>query len=245
MAGLVVLNQVGRFANGCCRLYSTKMDYVFCYYRPNNKFPAHVFGGAARNIGNPKICSTDNFAYYHHTKAPEENVALPDNWQLEPARDEDLNDLNSFYDNRSSGLMMQALHLEPGQTECVELVDTYRRIGLKRDRHIFSMRYRDRLCAVFVVNQADLGLNMSDLTNSVTIFVLNDTYLTKELLHSATEAMTHYYQQDDIPILLYPQQAAARLELKSEKTYCLWMYNTNNLDYYFRYLKRFLKFIRL
>ena len=53
-AGLIVLDQIGRMINDSHRLYSLHMDYMICYYRPENKFPSRVFGGAARNIGDPK-----------------------------------------------------------------------------------------------------------------------------------------------------------------------------------------------
>ena len=45
--GLSVMNQIGRFINDSHRLYSTKMDFVFCYFRQDNKFPNRVFGGAS------------------------------------------------------------------------------------------------------------------------------------------------------------------------------------------------------
>jgi len=65
-AGLMVLNQIGNFNTNSHRLYSTHMDFVMCYYRPENKFPNRVFGGACRNIKNVKICSEDIFAYFHY-----------------------------------------------------------------------------------------------------------------------------------------------------------------------------------
>ena len=65
-AGLIVLNQIGNFTYDSYRLYSLHMDFLMCYYRPENKFPNRVFGGAARRINNPKGCSLDTFAYFHH-----------------------------------------------------------------------------------------------------------------------------------------------------------------------------------
>ena len=52
-AGLIVLDQIGRMINDSHRLYSLHMDYMMCYFRPDNKFPNRVFGGAARNINDP------------------------------------------------------------------------------------------------------------------------------------------------------------------------------------------------
>ena len=242
--GLMVLNQVGRFINDSHRLHSMKMEYVYCYYRPDNKFPSHVFGGAARNVRNPRICSLDTFAYFHQRNGSHSKADLPSAWQLEPAQRADLHDLQTYYEDNSGGLMLSALHLDPDKIDCSNLAEEYHAIGLKRDRHIFALRHREKLSAVIVVNIADLGLNMSDLTNSVKFIVVNGRHLTSDLVMMAVNAVTHYFEHHEIPVLLYPQQTADQLGMDYEKSYCLWAYHTQNLDPYFRFLKRLLKFIQ-
>jgi hypothetical protein len=242
--GLIVLNQVGRFFNESHRLGAMKMDYAFCYYRPENKFPSQVFGGAARNIKRPKICSVDLFAYFHHCKTDEHRSDLPNNWAIEAVSMEDLHDLRTFYESLSGGVMLEALHLSPERIDCSGLAATYRQMGLKRDRHLFALRYRGKLRAVIMVNLADLGLNMSDLTNSITFIVVNGRHLTCDMVQTAVGYLSHFYETDKVPVLLYPEPAARQMSIEAEKHYCLWAYNTQNLDYYFRFLKRLLKFIQ-
>lgn len=244
--GLMVLNQVSRFINDSHRLNSMKMDYVFCYYRPDNKFPNHVFGGTARNIRNPEICSVDNFAYFHFRSTKSgSNAELPRNWQLAPANEENLIDLETFYANHSGGLMLRSLQLIPDQLDINELASAYHKIGLKRDRQIFALNHRGKMCAMVMINVSDLGLNMSDLTNSVQIFVVNDQFITHEIIYTAISIASKHLEIDDIPVLYYPRNAATKAGLDYEKSYCLWVYDTHkNLDHYFRFLKRLLKFIR-
>ncbi|MGD9008555.1 MAG: hypothetical protein PVG41_11570 [Desulfobacteraceae bacterium] len=243
--GLMVLNQVGRFINDSYRLNSMNMDYVFCYFRPENKFPSHIFGGTARNINNPKICSTDLFAYFHHKPTKGNLTELPAAWQLAPASEEDLLDLKTDYDNRSGGLMLHGLHLLPGQIDTTKLAQSYRRLGLKRDRHLFALRHREKLCAIVVVNVADLGLNMSDLTSSVKLFVVHGKQLTHEVVDITINAVSGYFELEDVPVLLYPREAADYSGIDYEKSYCLWVYDTHrNIDHYYRFLKRLLKFIQ-
>ena len=62
-AGLVVLDQIGRFSYDAYRLFSMHMNYLICYYRPDNKFPSRVFGGLAEHINNSRGCSLDTFAF--------------------------------------------------------------------------------------------------------------------------------------------------------------------------------------
>jgi hypothetical protein len=241
--GLAVLGQVGRFINDSHRLFSMHMDYVFCYFRPDNKFPNHVFGGAARNIKNPQICSLDHFAYLHHTFRQDAPAELPANWTFSPIEDNDLEDLRVFYEVQCGGLMLHALHLSPGRTDCSNLIESYRKIGLTRDRQLFALRHRGRTCAVIMANLADLGLNMSDLTNSIKIFTLDTRYLTAEIMRIVMNRLSHLFGNEEIPVLLYPREAATQMGINFEKTYCLWVLSMQNQDPYFRFLKRLLKFI--
>lgn len=96
-----------------------------------------------------------------------------------------------------------------------------------------------------VVNVADLGLNMSDLTNSVNLYVTNSTHLTHELIQTVIASVSHYLALRDIPVLIYPREAATKAGIDFHKSYCLWVLSTHrNTDYYFRFLKRLLKFIK-
>lgn len=243
--GLMVLNQISRFISDSYRLASMNLDYIFCFFRPENKFPNHVFGGTARNIKNPQICSLDTLAYLHHTPAEIESAELPKNWQLIPANKDDLLDLQTFYDNHSGGLMLRCLHLQPEQADASQLKSAYHRIGLKRDRHILALSHRDRLVAVVAVDVADLGLNMSDLTSSVKIIVVNGKQLTHEVIKAAIASVSHYLELQEIPVLLYPREVANRVGIDYEKSYCMWVFDLHrDVDNYYQFLQRLIKFVK-
>ncbi|MDA8138073.1 MAG: hypothetical protein M0036_05400 [Desulfobacteraceae bacterium] len=245
--GLTVLNQSGRFIHESHRLHTMKMDYVMCYFRPENKFPSHVFGGATRNINDPAICSVDTFAYFHHRvnkTNPPGNDHLPDHWELDKVTHEDLLNLQTFYEKRAGGLMLKGLHLSPERFDCSSMIEAYQDIGLKRERHLFALRYRAKLCAVVMANVSELGLNMSDLTNAVTFIAVDGNILTPEVYTTVIHHIAHLYETEEIPILLYPLQEASHIGINAEKSYALWVYDTHDIDPYFRYLKRLLKFIQ-
>ena len=202
--GLMVLNQVGRFINDSYRIYSMKMDYIFCYFRPQNKFPSHVFGGTARHINDSQICSLDDFAYLH-LPMEEGPPPLPGHWKIEPTVQADLLDLQTFYDNISGGLMLRGLHLHPDQVDIGGLQREYARIGLHRDRRLFTLRHREKTCAVIVVDIADLGLNMSDLTNSIKFIVSDGKYLTQEVFRAALAWVVKQTETRHAPVMVFPQ----------------------------------------
>ena len=80
---------IGRFINDSHNLYSAHMHYVFCYFRPDNKFPNRIFGGLARELKDPAGCSLDTFAYFHYQRPVQNQGDLPASWELTPAQPED------------------------------------------------------------------------------------------------------------------------------------------------------------
>jgi hypothetical protein len=89
-AGVAVLKQVGRYINDFHSLRSTRMNYVLCYYRDDNKFPSRVFGGCVTALKNPKSCSLDSFAYYKFIKGI--SPVMRESIELEKSQPEDIGD---------------------------------------------------------------------------------------------------------------------------------------------------------
>jgi hypothetical protein len=244
-AGLVVLEQVVRFINDSHRLYSMHMNHVLCYFRPDNKFPNQVFGGAARHINDRSVCSVDSMAYLHFDKQGRRPDALPAAWSLTAAQPLDLSQLRSSYDADGGGLMMTALELGPGQHDGVAaLCETYRQIGFRRRRQLYSLKHEGCLKAVIMLNQADLGLNMSDLTNCMTVFVVDADTLDRETLEAALATLADAFEGDQVPVLLHPHRYAAHRGFACEKQYSLWALKLNDTDRFYDYIAKLLKFAR-
>lgn len=242
-AGLIVLDQVGRLGNASHHLLSLHMDYLMCYYRPENKFPSRVFGGAARSINDPNGCSIDTFAYFHHQKNASPPRDLPPSWQLCDTHTHDIQELESFYRHISGGIMTEALDLKPERLNIDSLAQEYTGLGLKRGRQLYALRENGRLRAVVMVNIADLGLNLSDLTNCIQIFVLDGNNLPKDIFYSTISKAAETMPQDEVPVLLFPAVYADDQYIDYEKHYNLWAINLQFTDPYFKYLNRLLRFV--
>ncbi len=242
-AGLIVLDQIGRMGNNSHRLDSLHMDYLICYYRPENKFPSRVFGGAANSIHDPKGCSIDTFAYYHHQCNLTDNASLPESWQLTDVTKIDLLELENFYEHVSGGLMLDATDLKPNRLRIDKLAEEYERLGLKRDRQLLALRHEDQLKAIIMVNLTDLGLNLSDLTNCIKIFVIESKALSADILNATLDALAAKFQKTNIPALLYPAAYADQQAIAYEKHYNLWAFSLQFSDQYFKYINRLLRFL--
>jgi len=242
-AGLIVLDQIGRMINDSYRLYSLHMDYAICYYRPDNKFPSRVFGGAVNSIKDPRGCSLDEFAYFHYLPSGHPMSALPSDWQVTETVPDDLLELADFYEHTSGGLMPDAIDLTPEKLECDDLSQQYRQAGLTRERQLFSLKNSGNLKAIFLVNTSDVGLNLSDITNCVKVFVTDSEGLNADLLRDAIGCIARITGKNEFPVLLYPAAFADENEIVYEKIYNLWILNLQYSDEYFRYLRRLLRFV--
>jgi hypothetical protein len=241
--GISVLNQIGRFINDSHRLHSAKMDYVFCYFRETNKFPSRVFGGAARNIQNPLACSLDSFAYLHFKTTPNMRK-IPWTFELTKTENEDLDELKAFYEYQSGGLMLHALNLFSQTADISKLTNEFNKIGLKRDRHLFSLKKNNVLKAVILVNISNFGLNLSDLTNCLTVLVLDPIELPFNIIADVSNLISEKLLMENSPMMIYPVEYLHNQKEEFDHIYNLWILNTENTDNYFRYLKRLLKFIQ-
>lgn len=234
-AGLVVLRQVERYINDFHRLYSTHMNFVGCYFRPDNRFPSRVFGGCAREINTPKACSIDSFVYFCFPRTctqPDLSEAMA----LTKTQPEDLLELESFYEYESGGLMLHALDLEPDMIDSDNLSKEYHRLGFKRERILFSLKKNDILKAVIMVTVSDIGLNMSNLTNCIHVIILDAKDLPINTIYICLSMLSKYYEQNEIPVLLYPISYAQSQSLPYEKIYDLWILNMQYTDLYAKYM---------
>ncbi len=242
-AGLIVLKQIGHFINDSYRLNSIHLKHVMMYFRPNNRFPSRVFGGACQHINDPKCCSVDAFAYVHLPVVPGPAAAIAGPWELNPAQPEDLAELQDIYEYDSGGLMLKALGLDPDRIGGTSLEEEYRRLGFKKEKHLFALKAESQLKAIILVNITDFGFNLSNLTNCIKFIVVDPEKLTGDIFKKVVFKLNEQFPFEELTVLVNPVSFAEAIQLPYEKIYNMWIMNTRFSDPYFRYLKRLLKHI--
>jgi hypothetical protein len=243
MPGLAVLNQVGSFINDSYGMESNAMKYATTYYRPDNKVPNLLFGGVARSANNPKVCSLNTFAYFYHRNSNRKNTSLK-KAGLKHVTPEDLLEFADFYEHRSGGLMVEALDLVPERAEEDILRDVYSEEGFYRERNLYSMKKNNRLKAIIMAYRSDIGLNLSELTNGLHVWVLDSDGLSQDEFKKALNALAATFEQPFVAVNLYPRRAAERFSIKYEKEYTLWIMEMKYSDHYFNHLQRISRFFR-
>lgn len=78
---------------------------------------------------------------------------------------------------------------------------------------------------------------MSDLTNCIHIIVLESEDVPRDALYSCLYKLSNYYEQEKIPILLYPVSYAEEQSIPYDKVYNLWILNMQYTDQYFEFME--------
>ena len=236
---LTLLQQIEQYIIDSHYLESSRIDNIICYFRPENKFPNLVFGGAARALKDPKICSLDRFAYISYPMILDPHQGgLPEPWTMTPAGPIDLDELAHFYNHTSGGQMIQALDLHPEALKDDHLNQTYHRLGFKRGRHSFFNQKRDKVKAIVTLIKTDTGMNLSELTNCVTLFVLEPENFPFEVFLRVFSQLGVHDERQTIPVLIYPAQYAERHSIACDRFYDLWIFGVENSDHYFKYVTK-------
>jgi len=234
--GLFVLNHILNYFDGFYRMPSIGMDYMIFYFRPDNKFPDHFFGGFCREYKNPQGCSMDCFAYITQPLTATK-TALPENWTLSECSREDIVELRSSYKKLSGGLMVDAFCLDGEIDAAGSINDLYRKYGLKREYKAHVLKHSGMTKAYMIVDESDMGVNLSELLNSIKIIVTDNTDLPWGILKASLGRFSGLYRTSNVPVLIYPYQYADKQGITYSKKYNLWVLSARASDDYSEHLK--------
>jgi hypothetical protein len=235
-AGLVVMDHILQYINELHSLPSARMNYIGCYFRTNNQFANRVFGASSRALNDLAKSSLDEFAYLYFQ--PDGTEPRLSNLLSFCETDlEDLQILQNWYGNVSGGLLITAFDLDPESYSMEESVcKDYLEAGFRRDRKLFSLKKDDEILAILIVNISDFGMNLSELTNCIQFFALDEKQINKHIYNFAIAKAAHFYENTPVPVLFYPKTGVERLELSCEKTYVLGLLNLNFLSEYLEFI---------
>jgi hypothetical protein len=232
--GFIMVKHVADYLGGLSRLPSANMGYLMFYFRPDNTFMYKIFGETAENYAKPLHCSADVFAYVPYTKANRQGN-LPDGWFLREATALDLWELELSYKQQSGGLLFEALDIRGQGGE--SLKRTYERAGFRRDMKIYSLLHGNNLKAGLIIDQSDLGINLSELLNSVKVIVIDSRDLSWAILSLLFDRIADLYPLQEVPFLIYPRDYADTWQVPFEKHYLLWILAVRHSKSYVEFIQ--------
>jgi len=245
-AGMGVLYEIGQYVNDFYNLTSTHLNYVISYFRPDNRFPKKIFGGAKDIINNPKGCSIDPFLFMHYHKCTDHkddtaSIFKRAGAMLENTDSDDLVELGFYYERYWGGLTLTALDLTPESSNGDELNAKYNKAELERSRFVYSLKKGGVLVAVFLLTVTDFGLNLSNLTSCIHVFILDPESISPELFYAALNRLSRHFTTNDVSVLLLGSEFAEMHAIPYEKVYNCWVINLPEaIDQYYLFVNAFI-----
>ena len=237
LPGFQILKHMMLFLYGMYHLPSANMDYVMCFFRPENKFPDRVFGGFARELNNPRICSLDLFSYMTFPVGTPQSK-LPRGWSLHESTKSELWQLEQFLKHSSGGLLFDVLNLGKKTLRMTHWRTCPNGSVSQENGKYTHLSEGDCLKAVLIVNQSDVGVNLSELLNGIKAMVVDSENLPWEVLSRGCCTTTGVYHLDSIPLLIYPSVYSDVMNIPSEKKYQLWIMNMRHSNKFMEYVQR-------
>jgi hypothetical protein len=113
--------------------------------------------------------------------------------------------------------------------------------GFKRDCRTYSLSFAGQQVAFFIVNQSDMGFNLSDLLNGIKIIVLQPARLPWEMLSAAVNKLSAIFATEKTPLLIFPADYLPAQNIPVEKQYALWILQSKYADDYLLYMDGLMK----
>lgn len=238
--GLPVLKHILHYLSGLNYLPSVKFNYLMFYFRPENRFPNYFFGDLVRDFKDPRRCSLDLFSYKSYTKHCSASQ-MPEGWLLRECASFDVSELERFYNYHSGGLLLDILGLKQKNFVEEPLEMIYHRYGMLRRWKAYSLIEGQKLKAVLIVDQSNMGLNLSELLNNIKILVCDQDCLPWNVLSGAIDHLIGIYETNTIPIMVFPDTYLEEKGITYEKKYLLWLADIQYGPEYLEYMRNKMK----
>ena len=200
------------------------------WFRPENRFPARVFGSMIQAIGG-NLSSAQNQAYFElNRNLP---ITVDGATRVVPYDSLSRADLCSLAQTTKGHVYVAAEEL--GGDVCFKALDLlYRRVGLHRTRHVwlaYNTRQHKPIGAA-IVYRGPLGLNFSFLENRCDLLFLPSLSESEQESAAAallSAAVTAYenFELEHIPVIVSESSVSALLKLGAEfiRHYCqcIWL----------------------
>ena len=108
-----------------------------------------------------------------------------------------------------------------------------------------SVRRNGELKAVIAINITDVGMNLSELSNAVHIYVIDSSGFSKKDLRLMMSLIAVKFNLERYPAMIYPCEFLEKVEIPVEKIYNLMTVSLAYWDDYMRYTTDFLKKAKL
>jgi hypothetical protein len=152
---------------------NTDADYAKVYFRPDNKWPARVFGGFARKLSDRNLSDLRTFEY----RALPTDCSVPQpagasEIEVVAASGSALALVERYFVAAENGLLLRSDDLTRSSLELPELGRAYEDLGLVRRRTVLLALRKDEPVGFALCEVSSPGINLSELLSALRLYVL-------------------------------------------------------------------------
>ncbi|MGA9522041.1 MAG: PilZ domain-containing protein [Myxococcaceae bacterium] len=216
-----------------------EMEWLKIYLRPNNKYPARVFGGFARRIADSSISDLRTYSYLVARAEPGAPIA-DGNLQIRLGEPSDAAAIEAWFVARGRTVALRADDLCRSGLWLPELAKEYRALDLVRRREVLIAERSGRRVGFAIAEISSPGLNFSDLTNSFRIHLEEpDPAARRALAASAKALYADLGRQYCIALEEGPDLSDFEaVGFQKSKEYTCWTWNRSLFRAYHEYILR-------
>jgi hypothetical protein len=148
------------------------IEWIKMYFRPNNPWPARIFGGFARSINDPATSDFRTFDYL--TASRPDGGVPPAGVQVRPAGPDDFGLIEQWFISRGRGVELGANDFRAAEAGLSTIGGRFAAAGLIRRREILVAERAGRPAGFAALEFSSLGMNFSELTNAFTVHVIEE-----------------------------------------------------------------------
>jgi hypothetical protein len=204
------------------------LEYFKIFFRPDNKWPARVFGGFARTVADPRLSDLRTYDYYQLPKGWTPTSSGEGRVEVMEAAGPDLSIVERHFVRTERGVLLRADDLTRDVLGLAELNARYRELGLQRRRRVLLAFRRNTPIAFCLLEQSSPGLNLSELLSAFRIYILDDAgsdalAARAALTRAVMQLMAQAGRPAAVGLGLAPERSAyAALGAVATKQYSCW-----------------------
>jgi hypothetical protein len=239
-AGLRVVRAISEYINDSYQLNPTNLEFIIGYYRESNRFPKRYFGDYVGELKDPKKTSLDCMSYLSEARKFFGTAEkLPPGWALTTTAAPDLLEFYGYYQMISGGLLPEALDLVPEYFADQSLSETYQKSGMLRQRTLYTLSCLGAPIALLDVQSSDVGLNLSEITNSIAAYLIDPQVDYFEMLRFAVRELARQHDKTTVPLMVFPHTYLGDCDFEADKEYTMWTLNVpEGMESYMNWMNR-------
>lgn len=215
-----------------------KIEWLRIAFRPNNKWPYHVFGRFAHRVTDPHLSDFRTLSYMISPTKAGIRGASPGRYEVRDFDNSDLHALEACLVANGQAILLPSADISRQRIDLGEVSDSFDALGLTRRREILVADRGGKPAGFAFLEISSPGLNLSELTNATTIHCLE--YST-ELVRALGDAARRRYRELGYAdcIALVDEKFAddlAAIGFVKLKEYCQWIWHHTLLRPFYRYV---------